>query len=150
MHARAVEYRHTLNCAVIAREEPLEQMETLQYGKQDREILARRKRFKDVLADQFSDFHWSLGWIRRDPVTRIREISLTTVANRLFSIPELFSHYQAVMLKSKIKRKHIRPGVKTYTTVSTVVTKTLYDKNNLLKGLGLGSSMTPAVSKVIG
>ena len=109
LHARAVEYRHTLNCAVIAREEPLEQMETLQYGKQDREILARRKRFKDVLADQFSDFHWSLGWIRRDPVTRIREISLTTVANRLFSIPELFSHYQAVMLKSKIKRKHIRP-----------------------------------------
>ena len=110
MLARAVEFRSTLHFAVVTRDEALEQFETGLNFKMDRETVARRKKFRDMLTDEMNEYHWYKGWFRRDALSQARDLSATTIASRLLADPNTYIQYCAQMTKSRFRKQHVVPG----------------------------------------
>jgi hypothetical protein len=122
LFARCLEVRLTTHHAVIFRDEPVEPIEAsgTQFGKLDRESAARRRKFKDSLYEDNLEFHWQKGWLRRDSLSRIREVGLSTSASRLLADPIFYAQFKSFMSRTRLRRQ---PDFESKCNVSASSTK---------------------------
>ena len=105
-YARCMETRTSLHYAVLTRDEPTEAIE--QDGppaKLERETINKRRKFRDQSMEDAYDFHYSKGWLRKDALTRVRELGASTIATKLMAEPAHFLHHAANMQKSKLRSR---------------------------------------------
>jgi hypothetical protein len=104
-YSRCIEVRCTTHFAFLTRDELLEEdspANDANYGSR-RESTNRRRRIRETVMDESNDISAYRGWHRSDMMTRVRELSATTLAVRLLADPELYTIFKSNMARSRYR-----------------------------------------------
>jgi len=101
--ARAQEVRLMAQYASVTKNEILDGdvYDVSTMGIKERDIIAKKKRFRDTVYDEAQDLHVFRGWLRRDNFTRVREIGAMTTGSRILADPNAFFALQSNYRRSR-------------------------------------------------
>ncbi len=66
----------------------------------ERDVSNKKRRFREYCQEHGGDFHATHGFMRKDNLTRVRELGCTTTATRLLSEHGTYFNYQNIMRRS--------------------------------------------------